>query len=90
MEKHYFSHFVIFVTQFSGNKKKYQNLDGDWKPTNLIFHSCHIDYDYFVDLDSPDLVGGLLTFSKLSELPLLHVPQENRSVNETKCNYVTT
>ena len=76
-----------FCYSIRWQQEKDQNLDGNWKLTN---QPCHMDYDYLVDLDSPDVVRGLLTFSKLSELPLLHVPQENRSGNVTKCNYVTT
>ncbi|XP_062509997.1 carbohydrate sulfotransferase 11-like isoform X2 [Corticium candelabrum] len=85
-----FSHFVNFVTQFSGNRKKYQDLDGHWKPTNLICHPCHVDYDYLVDLDSPDVVEESAHVVKALGAPSwLRVPQENRSGNETNTTTTT-
>ena len=84
-----FPQFVNFITRFV-DKKRHLNLNIHWRPTHLICHPCHIDYDYLVDLNSPGVVeesGYVL--NALGAPSWLQLPQENRSGNETKFAFLS-
>ena len=84
-----FPQFVNFVTRFV-DKKRHLDLNIHWRPTHLICHPCHIDYDYLVDLNSPGVVDESAYVLKALEAPSwLQLPQENRSGNETKFTFLS-
>ncbi|XP_062509944.1 carbohydrate sulfotransferase 8-like [Corticium candelabrum] len=84
-----FPQFVNFITRFN-EKRHYIDLDIHWRPTHLICHPCHIDYDYLVDFSSPGVVDeSAYVLDALGAPSWLQLPQENRSGNETKFTFLS-
>ena len=47
--------FGLYVSRFGNDSQKLYQLNFQWYPQNLACHPCHFDYDYIIDMDSPDV-----------------------------------
>ena len=49
--------FGLYVSRFGNDSQKLYQLNSQWYPQNLACHPCHFDYDYIIDMDSPDVAA---------------------------------
>lgn len=76
-----FAEFVVRPDLVS----RYTGITMHWMPMELICHPCQVEYDYYIDMDSPEIAEDTdYLLERLHAPEWLHVPRENPGPDDEK------